>query len=60
MGFYGIYPLVNNHSYGIGKSAVNDPFSIAMLIYQRVQSVISPGKIGYSKVIVMLFYLYSH
>ena len=46
-----IYPLVNKHSYGkslvnkhsygkspfgIGKSTVNDPFSIAMLSYQRV------------------------
>ena len=35
------YPLVNQRNYGkspflMGKSTINGPFSIAMLVYQRV------------------------
>ena len=40
---YNTYPLVNQHSYGkspclIGKSTIKWPFSIAMLVYQRVRN----------------------
>ena len=71
MGSNGIYPLVNititmeNHGkspFVMGKSTINGPFSIAMLVYQRVTScktgmiilqkypklVISLGQIGIS------------
>jgi hypothetical protein len=44
-GFYGDYPLVNQHNYGqspflMNKSSINGPFSIAMLVYQRVMVIL--------------------
>ena len=39
---WSLYPLVNiqkameNHYFLMGKSTINGPFSIAMLVYQRV------------------------
>ena len=45
------YPLVNQHSYGkspfsIGKSTINHPFSIAILVYQRVHAQTLPWNLN--------------
>ena len=52
------YPLVNQHSYGkspsfIGKSTIDGPFSIAMLVYQRVIS--SPPFYGLKDVFLISY-----